>query len=184
MEHTHSDTKERSDTSGVDVEAILLTDDGVFPNNDKLPLLLYHNSLPSAARDDPAVVQTLFTGRGWTGSWVNGIYGFHHYHSTSHEVLAICAGHAEVQFGGPNGITTNVSAGDVVVIPAGVAHKNLGSSSDFTVVGAYPQGQSYDMCYGKDGERPTADEHIARVPLPPADPLAGPAGPLAQHWHA
>jgi uncharacterized protein YjlB len=165
------------------VEVIHLTDDGVFPNNDKLPLLLYHNGLPPAARDDPAVVRTLFAGRGWTESWVNGIYDFHHYHSTAHEVLAICAGQAEVQFGGPEGVRTSVSAGDVVVIPAGVAHRNLGSSDDFTVVGAYPQGQSYDMCYGKEGERPAADENIARVPLPTSDPLTGPAGPLNQHWH-
>ncbi len=108
MKRTHTDTKGRSSTSGVDVETIELTDDGVFPNNEKLPLLLYHQGLPSAARGDPAVVRTLFAGRGWSGSWVNGIYDFHHYHSTAHEVLAICAGQARVQFGGPGGIETTV----------------------------------------------------------------------------
>lgn len=184
MKRTHTDTKERSSTRGVEVEALELTDDGVFPNNEKLPLLLYRNGLPSAARGDPTVIRTLFAGRGWSGSWVDGIYDFHHYHSSAHEVLAICAGHAEVQFGGPQGAQTSVSAGDVVVIPAGVAHKNLGSSADFTVVGAYPQGQSYDMCYGKAGERPAADDRIRNVALPQSDPLTGPSGPLIQHWHA
>ncbi len=99
-------------------------------------------------------------------------------------MLAICAGHAEVQLGGPDGLRTTLRAGDVVVIPAGVAHKNLGSSSDFTVVGAYPEGQSYDMCYGKEGERPASDERIRNVPLPQFDPLVGRKGPLTQHWRA
>lgn len=183
MTRTHTDTKEQLSTR-VEVEAIELTDDGVFPNNGRLPLLLYRKSLPSPARQDPTVVRALFAGRGWGGSWVDGIYDFHHYHSTAHEVLAICAGHAEVQLGGPDGFRTTLKAGDVVVIPAGVAHKNLGSSSDFTVVGAYPEGQSYDMCYGKEGERPASDERIRRVPLPQFDPLVGRNGPLTQHWRA
>lgn len=182
MTRTHTDIKEHAGTR-IEVEAIALTDDGTFPNNEKLPLLLYRGGLPSAARGDPDVVRTLFAGRGWSGSWTNGIYDFHHYHSTAHEVLAVCAGHAEVQLGGPDGFATTLQAGDVVVIPAGVAHKNLGSSGDFTVVGAYPKGQSYDMCYGKEGERPGADENITRVPLPTSDPLTGPAGPMARHWH-
>jgi len=50
--------------------------------------------------------------------------------------------------------------------PAGVAHKNLGQSSTFAVVGAYPDGQHWDMNTGKPGERPRADQRIARVMLP------------------
>jgi uncharacterized protein YjlB len=97
-------------------------------------------------------------------------------------VLVVCAGEARLQFGGGQGLIATVSAGDAVVIPAGVAHQNLGSSSEFTVVGAYPEGQSYDMCYGEEGERPGADENIARVSLPQSDPLEGPGGALMRHW--
>jgi uncharacterized protein YjlB len=79
-------------------------------------------------------------------------------------------------------VVLSVSAGDVVVIPAGVAHKNLGASRDFRVVGAYPLGQRWDMCYGEPGERPRADENIARVALPGADPVYGTTGPLIEHW--
>jgi uncharacterized protein YjlB len=77
----------------------------------------------------------------------------------------------------------SVQAGDVVIIPAGVAHKNLGSSGDFRVVGAYPHGQSPDMQYGKSGERPSADEAIAATSLPKADPVYGVSGLLIKHWN-
>ena len=77
-----------------------------------------------------------------------------------------------------------VRPGDVIVIPAGVAHKNLGASADFRVVGAYPRGQHPDLCTGKPGERPQADRRIARVPLPEQDPVYGPGGPLIAHWPA
>ena len=84
--------------------------------------------------------------------------------------------------GGENGITLTVRRGDVVVIPAGMAHKNLGASSDFRVVGAYPRGQSPDMCYGKAGERPQTVRNIAKVQLPLKDPVYGIDGPLKEHW--
>jgi uncharacterized protein YjlB len=75
-----------------------------------------------------------------------------------------------------------LTAGDVVVIPAGVAHKNDGASSDFRVVGAYPDGTGPDMQYGKPGERPGTDRNIAAVPSPAADPVHGSAGPLTRLW--
>ncbi|NIU02548.1 MAG: cupin domain-containing protein, partial [Aliifodinibius sp.] len=74
----------------------------------------------------------------WGGAWQNGIYGFHHYHSTAHEVLCVYKGEAKVQLGGDDGIIQTVKPGDVIIIPAGVAHKNLGSNSDFRIIGAYP----------------------------------------------
>ena len=47
-------------------------------------------------------------------------------------------GEASVLFGGPGGKVLTVRAGDVVVIPAGVAHCNQGQSDDLLIVGAYP----------------------------------------------
>ncbi len=165
------------------VEAFILTDDGVFPNNRKLPLLVYRKVLSLDAPDLIAQVQAILAENGWGGSWVNGIFDYHHYHSTAHEVLAICGGRAEVCFGGEHGITLTLSAGDVVVIPAGVAHKNRGAGSDFVVVGAYPRGQEgYDMCHGKREERLQADKNIVSVRTPESDPLYGPDGPLTEHW--
>ena len=105
-----------------------------------------------------------------------------HYHSSAHEVLGVFSGSARVQFGGETGIVLEVRAGDVVVIPAGVSHRNLGASRNFGVVGAYPNGQSWDMQYGKPGERPAADQRIARVPIPATDPVCGVDGPVCALW--
>ena len=108
-----------------------------------------------------------FAANGWTGAWRDGVYGWQHYHATTHEVLGCYAGSARLQLGGPDGAVHEIAAGDVVVIPAGVAHCNLGASEDFAVVGAYPDGVVPDMQEG-DG-----DPSIA-LPRPGADPVLGP----------
>lgn len=159
-----------------------LADDGIFPNNDSLPVLIYHRGIALGERNPAGRVEETFAACGWGDSWRNGIYTYHHYHSTCHEVLGVAAGTARVQLGGDGGPSFDLQAGDVVVVPAGVAHKNLGSSGDFLVVGAYPPGQELDMNYGKPGERPRADQHIAATPLPETDPIHGDEGPLIDHW--
>jgi uncharacterized protein YjlB len=159
-----------------------LKDNGVFPNNESLPLLVYQGALVLNERDPASLFEALFEVNQWGYSWRNGVYGYHHYHSTAHEVLGVYSGGAKVGFGGEGGVAVAVGAGDVVVIPAGVAHKNLGASPDFRVVGAYPRGQRWDLCYGQPGERPGADRNIARVPLPKADPAYGTDGPLIDYW--
>ena len=70
-----------------------------------------------------------------------------------------------------------VSAGDIIVIPAGVGHKNLGSEN-LGVVGAYPNGMPVDLMRAQPGERPRVDENIAAVPFPETDPFLGKAGLL------
>jgi len=164
------------------VVAHKLVDDGVYPNNERLPLLVYVGVLRLSERNPAAVVEMVFQDNEWGSSWRNGVYGFHHYHSTAHEVLGIYAGRARVQFGGEGGPILTVEPGDVVIVPAGVAHKNLGASGDFRCVGAYPRGQRPDMNYGGTKDRSRADERIAQVPLPTSDPVYGASGPLTEHW--
>jgi uncharacterized protein YjlB len=164
------------------VTAHPLRDDGTFPNNAALPLLVYKQAVKLPERDPAAVFEALFRANTWGGTWRDGIYPYHHYHSTAHEVLGIARGTAQVQLGGEDGVVVAVAPGDALVIPAGVVHKNLGASGDLLVVGAYPAGQDWDMNYGEAGERPQADQNIARVHLPDSDPLYGKAGPLADHW--
>jgi len=160
----------------------ILKDDGTYPNNDNLPLLLYKDVLNLPKGYPAETIDELFENNNWGGSWVNGIYSFHHYHSTAHEVLGCFSGSAKVQLGGEDGIIQTIGRGDVVVIPAGVSHKNLGSSSDFRVVGAYPFGQSPDMCRGGSKERLKADQNIASVKLPEKDPVFGETGPIIDQW--
>ena len=97
-------------------------------------------------------------------------------------MLAIARGSAGVHFGGQSGPKIDVQPGDVVLIPAGVGHKNLGASGDLLVVGAYPLGQRWDLCRGTPNERPWALQNISRVPLPTSDPIYGKHGPLIAHW--
>lgn len=151
-------------------EEILIKDDGTFPGN-RLPALLYKAALNIPLLFPATHVSNLFKKHGWRNSWDAGIFTYHHYHSITHEVLSIYSGKAIVQLGCDHGPKIEIEKGDVLVVPAGVAHKNLGDENDVGVVGAYPDGKDYDMNYGKPGERPGTDEHIARVPVPKNDPL-------------
>ena len=164
-----------------EIRKYLFEDDGSIPNNPTLPLLVYSETL--ATTDDlPSICEELFRNNGWGGSWRDRVFTYHHYHSTAHEVLGIVRGTARIAFGGEAGITVEVAAGDVVVIPAGVGHRNLGSSRDFLVVGAYPGGQYWDLRTGEPDERPEVLENIRKVPLPRTDPVFGDEGPLHEHW--
>ena len=87
------------------VKAYQLQDDGSIPNNTKLPLLIYDQSIKLDHRDPAAMIEDLLETNSWGGSWRNSIYPYHHYHSTAHEVLVVFSGRAQVQLGGEGGIT-------------------------------------------------------------------------------
>jgi len=162
-----------------------LPDDGAYPNNARLPLLVYQAAVRLPQADPAATFEALFETHGWGGTWRNGVYGFYHYHSTAHEALGVYRGSTRVQLGGEDGPVFEIYPGDVLILPAGVAHKNLGATGQqacLGIVGAYPVGQRPDMNYGRAGERPRVDKEIARVPLPTADPVYGTQGPLVEHW--
>ena len=122
-------------------ETHVFADDGVFPNS-RLPVLIYRGVL---ATPNAAAFEEMFETNGWSSAWRNGLYGVHHYHSTAHEVLGIYEGRVTARLGGERGVSVTLLAGDVAVIPAGVAHKNDGASADFRVVGAYRVGTSPNM---------------------------------------
>ncbi len=156
-------------------------DDGDIPNN-RLPLILYAGAIDPAVGDLARAFEDLFHSHGWGNGWRNGIFPFHHYHSTAHEVLGIAAGEAEVRFGGEGGATVHAKAGDAVLIPAGVGHKRLTGSPDLLVIGAYPLGQRADLM--REGAEDTAGirKRIAAVALPGADPVVGADGPAVVEW--
>jgi uncharacterized protein YjlB len=97
--------------------------------------------------------------------------------------LCVVGGSASIAFGGPKGEIIEVSAGDAVMIPAGVGTCNRGSDGEFSVIGAYPRGQEdYDLRTGEEGERPQVLENISNLALPESDPLFGEGGPLVLRW--
>lgn len=158
-----------------DPELMLLTDDGLVPNNAAVPLRLYRGVLPSAG-DAEQAIEAHFAANGWSNAWVDGIYPFHHYHATVHEVLGIARGRVKVQLGGPAGPVVDLEAGDCVLIPAGVGHCRLEASSDLSVVGAYPGGADWDLVRAVPEARAAALEKIAAVPSPERDPVTGETG--------
>ena len=87
-----------------------------------------------------------------------------------------------MRFGGDRGKEFEISAGDIVVLPAGTGHQCLSATRDFCVIGAYPPGPRMQIT------RPTPENHrkalktIPQVPLPNTDPVMGEDGPLLRLW--
>jgi uncharacterized protein YjlB len=140
----------------------------VIPNHPRFPVLVYRGV---GGIEDAEAARALLGRHGWGGSWVDGVFDFHHFHSNAHEVLAVVAGSATLELGGPQGESFDVSAGDVLVLPAGTGHRRGDAAGGFTVVGAYPPGQEhYDLRRETDA---AARERIAALPVPPDDPVGG-----------
>ncbi len=140
-----------------------------IPNHPSFGVLVYRGVDGAAAGANDC--RALFAEHGWGGSWVDGVFDFHHFHSTSHEVLGVVAGEATLELGGPQGAAFDVAAGDVLVLPAGTGHRRATARRGFTVVGAYPVGQEdYDLLREADD---AARERIATLPAPPQDPVGG-----------
>lgn len=167
--------------NGAPPEVDLFADDGVVPNS-RLPVLLFRRAFDPETPKLGDVMEAHFARHGWSGGWRANVFVFLHYHSNAHEVMGFCKGSGTLQLGGAKGRQFDIMVGDVIVIPAGVAHQRISCTEDFSVVGAYPGGIKWDLQRGLPGERPQVDQHIAAVPIPPMDPLYGAEGGLRKVW--
>jgi uncharacterized protein YjlB len=153
------------------VMTYLISDTAKIPNNKRLPLLIYHGVFPKSEPEKMAqTYEKLFAQNQWSPEWRDVIYPFHHFHTKSHEALGVFQGNASVLFGGESGIRFNVSAGDMVIIPAGVGHKSINSSDDFCCVGGYPAGLECDMNL-EENDNQAHIHNINQVPIPSYDPI-------------
>ncbi|AOC90658.1 cupin domain-containing protein [Bacillus amyloliquefaciens] len=159
-----------------DIQVLYFEDDGCIPNNPNLPLVIY-----KAVFNEETVreAETILRRHDWSNSWMGGVFPYHHFHSTTHEVLVAVKGNAVLRFGGEQGADVVLQTGDAAVIPAGTGHKKLSCSSDFTVIGAYPGGRQYDT---KTEKNDRTLQEISRVPLPEHDPFTGKTEPLLKMW--
>lgn len=85
----------------------------------------------------------------------------------------------EIGFGGeenPGRVEAKVQKGDMIIVPAGVGHRLLDDfDSGFEMVGGYPKGKQWDMCYGAEGEEEKV-KSIGQLGWFGKDPLYGDEG--------
>ncbi|CAM1505897.1 Fc.00g115340.m01.CDS01 [Cosmosporella sp. VM-42] len=202
----------------VEVNKYHLFPTDLIPNSPR-PLLHYKGVLAQRPRGshshcDPVEVRDLFHNNGWKVSWVfrYGQTQLSHYHSQAHECMAVLSGTAVIRFGVADtsedleenttgrawedgGVELEAEAGDVFIIPAGVAHKTYNTKpeaefklltrtarglgpedvealptielSGYTMMGAYCGG---DWDFVRSGGN---YEKVWAVPKPANDPVFG-----------
>lgn len=115
---------------------------GLIPNTSiqGKPLMIYKSAFPSSTNGSQ--IESHLSSVGVvTPQWRFPMYGFDHFHSTSHEVLGIAAGKAKLCFGhqdNPKRVEEVLQKGDVIIMPAGVSHRMIEDlDGGFSMVGRY-----------------------------------------------
>ncbi|WYZ36858.1 hypothetical protein EsH8_II_000364 [Colletotrichum jinshuiense] len=162
------------------ISKYLIPAHGLLPNTSiqNRPLMIYHSVFPSASA--PVIESHLSSVGVVEPQWRFTMYSTSHFHSTTHELLCISNGRARLCFGGEGNegrVEPVVQKGDVIVVPAGVAHRLLEDyDGGFEMVGSYPKGHHWDMCYGKHGEEQKVGR-ICDIEWFTTDPVYGDNGP-------
>ncbi|WP_413528488.1 cupin [Rahnella inusitata] len=155
---------------------------GGVPNN-KLPVMIYHRVIPPNVVDNADYLEHLFRSNGWPPQWRYPVYTFTHFHSNTHEALGVFAGTARLQLGGENGKIIEVKMGDVLLLPAGIGHKQISADEEFMLVGAYPPEMKADLCHDEPAQLTARTKAVVAVPLPATDPVTGHNEGSMITWH-
>lgn len=122
----HVRIKEENNKEAISMVNVLwMKENPPFPNH-PLPVIYYPGALKEVVEncsDSGEKVKVFFEKNNYTNSWMNGIHDYHHFHSNTHEVLGCVSGEATVMLGGPHSEEITITKGDVILLPAGVAHK-------------------------------------------------------------
>jgi uncharacterized protein YjlB len=131
-------TLELLSISSLSPRIIRIPDHGRFPNSASgLPVAHYHPFDPvNAASVNPSSVEALVCKHGFQPQWRYAMFDFYHFHSTTHELLVPFRGTATFVLGGTEHV--DVSAGDVLLLPAGTARRAEKMEGNFCMVGSYP----------------------------------------------
>jgi len=154
------------------IERLVLGPNGWVPNNPSIAVRIHRGLRMADGRmPDAPAFERMFDAHGWPPDWRGGVYDYHHYHSTAHEVLGVYAGRAQLELGGPDGHAVMIEAGDALLLPAGTGHRCIEADDAFRVVGAYPVGQDWDL----QREAPDAAmrARLHALPAPARDPVDG-----------
>lgn len=203
-----------------EVKKYFLPPTALIPNSPR-PLLHYPGFFKAGPDFDACKAYDEFTKNGWQVQWIfrYGSTQKSHYHSQVHECMTVLTGSATIRFGVADtdadmeenthgsgkengGVEVEAHAGDVFVIPAGVAHKTFDTSpvaefklltpgqghgiaaddarealsridlSGFTMLGAYPTDGSNWDFVERDEDHSKWQETWS-VPRPELDPVLG-----------
>ena len=161
---------------------------GFIPNTSiqNRPLSIYYSAFPpSSTLTTASTIESYLSSipNGVRPAWRYSMYSTDHFHSTSHEVLSIASGSAKCSFGhldNPDHVEEVLKKGDVVILPAGVCHRLMEElEKPFLMVGSYPEGCDWDLCYGKQGEEGKI-KAIETLDWFRTDPIYGDHGPALE----
>ena len=155
-----------------DIYRLYTKDDGTFPNNEDYPTIIYKSAFHGTESDGRKQIIASNKCK-WTSPWLWGIFTYHHYHTKAWELLLCVGGSATIQIGGSLGPATSISQGDLILIPPGVAHKQLDEKNDFALLGSYPSGGKFDASIDTLRGKPSTEdrERIKMSHVPECDPI-------------
>jgi uncharacterized protein YjlB len=194
-----------------DIKTYHLPPTALVPNSPR-PLIHYRNLFPNPQDRSPTTLHHRFASNGWSTQWIwrYGKDQTSHYHSSAHECMVVLTGTARIRFGVADvsdhaspersseegGVEIEARAGDVFILPAGIAHKTYETApvaelklltpgdghaveveglegvelTGFTMMGSYPDGSEWTFNVGGDSED---YQQVWDVPKPEKDPVLG-----------
>lgn len=158
-------------------EMLYFKPNGRVPNS-RFPVLLYRDAVtPNGDGDLANAIEARFRWHDWLNNWRElGVYDYDHFHSTTHEALGMARGRITLRLGGVGGTIVTLTAGDVLVLPAGTSHTRLEHSADSWMVGGYPEGRDWDLIRDEEVTEALAQaavKLIGSLPIPARDPVTG-----------